>query len=93
MTGGTFIPLSDAWFEPGDGCRLMIATTQHGLPLELAVRMADGNALAFRHVAYIKGRRVYEATWRCPESASDPAARDRLPQLSGPFREGPRDVV
>lgn len=89
------LDLTDAWFEPGaGGARLMIALDHSDGAQEVWARIAGTpHALVlFRHVADIKGRRVFAATeWH---RADDPArsAQDPSRQLAGPFRKGPTDV-
>jgi hypothetical protein len=87
------VPLADLWFEPVDGAsRLMAAIS---LPLQttaFGIELAGGS-LAFRHVADIKGRRVFAASEWHP--ADDPGLASRGPSwlLSGPFQRGPQNVA
>lgn len=85
------IELLDAWFEQTDyGCTLMVAAPCEWP--EFHVNM-PGASITFRHVANVKGRRLFAASALHPVGGSDQSSPSPLSLLSGPFRRGSRDVA
>ncbi len=87
------VPLADLWFEPTDGeSRLMAAINPPVRTTEFQAEVMGG-AMTFRHVADIKGRRVFAASEWHPADDPDRASSGPSWRLSGPFQRGPQDVA
>jgi hypothetical protein len=81
------IDFCDVWFDPaGSSSRLMAATTTPETPKEFLVQIAEGTVLHFRHIADIKGQRLFEATQQYSEHVGDQSLPVPMLYLSGPFR-------
>ena len=81
------LDITEAWFDDsGDAPRLIAATRSLGIESEFWAEIAPGAFVLFRHLADLKGQRLFEATsqrWEGGQSQSSPSP---LLQLSGPFR-------
>ncbi len=85
--------LTDLWFEPCDGASRLMAAVN--LPVRLRsfdIELA-GVTVRFRHVADIKGRRVFAASEREPAEDKDEGDGETLIRLAGPFSRSASDVA
>jgi hypothetical protein len=83
----------DVWFEPSEhGAQLMIAVAApapHGPPPWVVID--DIGWVFLRHVADIKGQRVYAASREDPTGSSAPPEPETSWLLQGPFGRGSPD--
>lgn len=80
------VKLCDAWFDiVGGACRLRCSTTGV-VEGDFRVQISEGVFLLFRHIADIKGQRIFEATGQPWVSDKDNSLPSPLLHLSGPRR-------